>query len=275
MDAHPEVAAVVEVLLDHPRQVLQGHHHLGDPVPAQEGEDVLHHRGVHDGHHRLGAPDGQRTGGSPHPGHDDGLHGLLSSAGTAHRGTVLGRRGAGGGTTRRLRYHGPRRLPTRPVHPPRPAGVYNQHLSGRYRPRDRRHQHQDEHDEAVPPSLRQALTTLLALCTLLAPLTALWPRRPAPKPPYAQSQLPFFPETGFRLANPQFADFFTKRGGLRTFGYPVSREFLFLGTRVQFFQRQIMQIRPDGNVGTLNILDEDLMPYTRINGSVFPATNPP
>ncbi len=82
------------------------------------------------------------------------------------------------------------------------------------------------------------------------------------------------PETGYRIANPQFADFFTKRGGLRTFGYPVSREFLFLGTRVQFFQRQIMQIRPDGNVGTLNILDEDLMPYTRINGSVFPATNP-
>ena len=126
-----------------------------------------------------------------------------------------------------------------------------------------------------PQALRQALTTLLALFTLLAPLSALVAPAPgAEAAPAAQSQLPFFPETGFRLANPQFADFFTKRGGLRTFGYPVSREFLFLGTRVQFFQRQIMQIRPDGNVGTLNILDEDLMPYTRINGSVFPATNP-
>ena len=42
------------------------------------------------------------------------------------------------------------------------------------------------------------------------------PGAPAPgaeAAPVAQSQLPFFPETGFRLANPQFADFFTKRGG--------------------------------------------------------------
>src|SRR5688572_26767434 len=35
-----------------------------------------------------------------------------------------------------------------------------------------------------------------------------------------------------------------------------------------------MQIRPDGGVGTLNILDADLMPYTRINASIFPAASP-
>ncbi len=92
--------------------------------------------------------------------------------------------------------------------------------------------------------------------------------------PAEQAALTYFPETGYRLGNPRFADYFEKRGGLRTFGYPVSRPFLFLGTEVQFFQRQIMQIRPDGGLGTLNILDEDLMPYTRINGSVFPATSP-
>src|SRR5690242_19262471 len=71
------------------------------------------------------------------------------------------------------------------------------------------------------------------------------------------ADLPYFPETGYRIANAQFADYFAKRGGLRTFGYPVSRAFLFLGTQVQFFQRQIMQVRPDGGVGTLNILDAD------------------
>ena len=87
------------------------------------------------------------------------------------------------------------------------------------------------------------------------------------------SELSFFPETGFRLGNAQFADYFHKRGGLRTFGYPVSRAFLFLGTQVQFFQRQIMQLRPDGSVTTLNILDAELMPYTRINGSTFPAAD--
>ena len=124
--------------------------------------------------------------------------------------------------------------------------------------------------------IRYVSLIVLTLCTLLSPLLAAFgPAAPAAEAaPTEQASLPFFPETGYRIANPQFSDFFTKRGGLRTFGYPVSREFLFLGTRVQFFQRQIMQIRPDGNVGTLNILDEDLMPYTRINGSVFPAPNP-
>ncbi|MDQ3703551.1 MAG: hypothetical protein M3442_21920 [Chloroflexota bacterium] len=133
---------------------------------------------------------------------------------------------------------------------------------------------------------RTLLSLVLVLCTLLSsagvPLTAFAapsPAAPAAAPgallgaPAEQEGLAFYPETGYRIANPQFADFFSKRGGLRTFGYPVSRGFLFLGTQVQFFQRQIMQIRPDGNVGTLNILDEDLMPYTRINGSVFPAVS--
>jgi hypothetical protein len=121
--------------------------------------------------------------------------------------------------------------------------------------------------------IRYVSLIVLTLCTLLSPLAAVFaaPAPVAEAAPEGQSSLPFFPETGYRIANAQFSDFFTKRGGLRTFGYPVSREFLFLGTRVQFFQRQIMQVRPDGNVGTLNILDEDLMPYTRINGSVFPA----
>ena len=85
--------------------------------------------------------------------------------------------------------------------------------------------------------------------------------------------LPFFAETGFRIANERFADYFQKRGGVRTFGYPVSRAFQFLGTEVQFFQRQVMQLRPDGAVGTLNLLDADLMPYTQVNGSSFPPAN--
>src|SRR5687767_5661662 len=69
-----------------------------------------------------------------------------------------------------------------------------------------------------------------------------------------QGDLPFFPETGFRIATPAFADYFAKRGGLRTFGYPISNAFLLLGTEVQFFQRQVMQRRADGGVSTLNLL---------------------
>ena len=84
----------------------------------------------------------------------------------------------------------------------------------------------------------------------------------------------YFPETGFSISDDAFWDYFQRRGGVRTFGYPVSRPFQFLGFKVQFFQRQVMQLLPDGSVTTMNILDEGLMPYTRINGSVFPAPDP-
>src|SRR5581483_1200925 len=97
--------------------------------------------------------------------------------------------------------------------------------------------------------VRRLLILLTLLSTLLTPLLAALPQTAAAESDAATSadaDLPYFPETGFRIANAQFADYFAKRGGLRTFGYPVSRQFRFLGTQVQFFQRQIMQIRPDG-----------------------------
>ena len=84
----------------------------------------------------------------------------------------------------------------------------------------------------------------------------------------------YYPETGFRIRNAAFLDFFDHRGGLRTFGYPVSNEFTLYGFRVQFFQRAIMQLRQDGSVATLNFLDAGLMSYAQINQSVFPAADP-
>jgi hypothetical protein len=71
-----------------------------------------------------------------------------------------------------------------------------------------------------------------------------------------------------------FWSFFQGRGGVRTFGYPVSRTFKLDGFPVQIFQRIVMQQQPDGSVATLNLLDAGLMPYTRINGSTFPAPDP-
>lgn len=81
----------------------------------------------------------------------------------------------------------------------------------------------------------------------------------------------YFEETGFRVANDRFWDYFNRRGGVRTFGYPISKEFLLSGFRVQMFQRAIMQLQPDGSVTTMNLLDEGMMPYTNINYSSFPA----
>lgn len=81
----------------------------------------------------------------------------------------------------------------------------------------------------------------------------------------------YFRETGYRITRDAFWDYFLKRGGLGTFGYPISREFTLLGFTVQFFQRGVMQLRPEGGVATMNLLDRDLMPYTRVNSSSFPA----
>jgi hypothetical protein len=87
----------------------------------------------------------------------------------------------------------------------------------------------------------------------------------------AADPLLYFPETGFGIDEPRFADYFARRGRLKTFGFPTSRTFQLLGLRTQFFQRSVLQIGPDGNVRSLNLLDPGLLPYTRINGSTFPA----
>src|SRR5207245_1266698 len=84
----------------------------------------------------------------------------------------------------------------------------------------------------------------------------------------------FFSQTGFRVDNDAFWDFFQHRGSVRTFGYPVSRQFKLDGFPVQIFQREVMQLWPDGGVHTLNLLDAGLLPYTKINGSTFPAPDP-
>lgn len=117
--------------------------------------------------------------------------------------------------------------------------------------------------------LRRAVHIVLLLGLLLSlsfsPIAA--------QPSYADDGR-YFPETGFRVRNAAFLDFFDRRGGLRTFGYPVSNECTLYGFRVQFFQRAIMQLRQDGSVATLNFLDAGLMPYVQINRSVFPAADP-
>ena len=83
-----------------------------------------------------------------------------------------------------------------------------------------------------------------------------------------------FDQSGFCVSNPVVWDYFTHRGGVNTFGYPISQQFLFEGSQVQFFQRRVIQIEPNGQAGLLNVLDPDIMPYTQFNGAAFPAVNP-
>ncbi len=84
----------------------------------------------------------------------------------------------------------------------------------------------------------------------------------------------WFSQTAFRIDNDTVWSYFTARGGVRTFGYPASRTFTFLGQPTQFFQLQIVQVGPGNQPRTMNLLDPDLMPYTTINGSTFPGVDP-
>ncbi|HUX87890.1 MAG TPA: hypothetical protein VMW65_12885, partial [Chloroflexota bacterium] len=84
----------------------------------------------------------------------------------------------------------------------------------------------------------------------------------------------FFSQTGFRIDNDQFWDYFQHRGGVNTFGYPISRAFTLLGKTTQFFQRRVIEIEPGGTVGQLNILGSDILPYTSFNFATIPATDP-
>src|SRR4030095_13516968 len=81
------------------------------------------------------------------------------------------------------------------------------------------------------------------------------------------------PEPACAVDAPHFADYFSRRGGVSTFGFPISRTIRFQGVLTQFFQRIVIQLWPDGTVKPLHLLDPGRLPYTRINGSTFPAPN--
>jgi hypothetical protein len=80
----------------------------------------------------------------------------------------------------------------------------------------------------------------------------------------------YYAQTGFRVDD-QTLQFFTSRGGVQTFGYPISRMYTFLGCPAQMFQRLIIQLCQGQGPAIINMLDPDIFPYTRVNGSVFPA----
>jgi len=81
----------------------------------------------------------------------------------------------------------------------------------------------------------------------------------------------YFGQTGFRIDNDTIWDYFNRRGGITTFGYPVSRTFLLQGFTVQFFQRRIVHLDPSGHARLLNVLDPGLMPYSSFNGATLPG----
>ena len=120
--------------------------------------------------------------------------------------------------------------------------------------------------------LISVFATLVLTLANLAPALAATPRAAFPADPPDSR---FFAQSGFRIDNDKFFDYFQKRGGINNFGFPVSRTFRFMGKTVQFFQRRVLQINPDGGVGQLNLLDSGgLMPFTSFNFATFPPVDP-
>lgn len=81
----------------------------------------------------------------------------------------------------------------------------------------------------------------------------------------------YFNETRFRIDDDAIYAYFQARGMVQSFGFPVSRTFTFLGCSVQIFQRQIAQHCSGSSVQLMNVLDPEIFPYTRVNGSIFPG----
>jgi hypothetical protein len=93
---------------------------------------------------------------------------------------------------------------------------------------------------------------------------------PVQQAPAVAHDAQYYSQTQFRVDD-QTVSFFQARGQVDTFGYPVSRMFTFLGCPVQMFQRLIIQLCPGAGPALINLLDPEIFPYTRVNGSVFPS----
>ena len=124
---------------------------------------------------------------------------------------------------------------------------------------------------SLRPTSAARLLTLMLLTIVVAVGSALPPAGAVTVS--AQQDARYFADTGFRIDDEKVWDYFTKRGGKRTFGLPTSRTFQFMGAPTQFFQRHVLQAG-SGGVRTLNLLDDGLLSYTTIGGTTLPAIDP-
>lgn len=116
---------------------------------------------------------------------------------------------------------------------------------------------------------RRCWRALVALA-IAAALTAVATAGPARAD---ESYALFFSETGFGVWNPEIRAYFESRGGVETFGLPVSNVFTLYGFEVQLFQRQGVQIGPSGSPRGLDILQSPYLDYRRFGGQTIPQVD--
>ena len=97
---------------------------------------------------------------------------------------------------------------------------------------------------------------------------------PSSKAPELAHDGRYFAETGYRVDDDGIWSYFVARGRVPVFGFPVSRTFVLLGCSAQIFQRQLAQNCAGRGVSLMNLLDPDIFPYDRVNGSTLPSSDP-
>lgn len=113
------------------------------------------------------------------------------------------------------------------------------------------------------------VTRASGLLTCLVLLVALGGR-----PARAQAGPACFPETGFCVEHPAMLAYLDVHGGPTGLGFPISRLFRLRGESVQLFQRVALRLDSDGSPAPLRLLDTELLPLRRLDGSSLPSPEP-
>ncbi len=94
--------------------------------------------------------------------------------------------------------------------------------------------------------------------------------QPPPPPVDPTTASRFFTETGFSIVNDPIWIYYNRRGGYRTFGPPISREFTLMGSQVQLFERALLQVNEQEQVLVLNLLEAPYLPYDALGDLQLP-----
>jgi hypothetical protein len=84
---------------------------------------------------------------------------------------------------------------------------------------------------------------------------------------------PAYQETGFAVADGPIASYFVARGGVRTFGPPVSNEFILLGARTQIFRNHALKVEPNGTVSPIDLFALGAIPFRNVGGRIVPEVD--
>jgi hypothetical protein len=95
---------------------------------------------------------------------------------------------------------------------------------------------------------------------------------PPPVDPITGSR--YFSETGFSVGDDNIWVYYHRRGGYRTFGPPISRQFTLNTMQMQLFEKALLQVDAEGRVSPVNLLEAPFIPYDTLGDLQLPPAEP-